>query len=253
MGPKVLPSVFSLPGQPTARRHSPIVSGEGERGYEVFRSCLRWEFGFVCAFCLLHEAQLSPLGAKGSGVFWIEHIELRSARPDLINSYANVVYTCKLCNLARGRKPKVTNTGVALLDPTTDAWSQHFEWRDDNLSSLSDRGAATLRAYDLNSPQKVRLRKETRDALLEAVEVLSYGPTMLAELLADIDALPTARRPVRLRTAALLHSTLARARRTLALLAPVPLDADPSCHCKNSQHCTLPAWLAVQLIEIAAM
>jgi hypothetical protein len=56
------------------RQHLPI-----EGSYSSFRPCVRWEFGFSCAFCLLHEADVMLSGAEGWGLilrgkrrYWME-------------------------------------------------------------------------------------------------------------------------------------------------------------------------------------
>src|SRR5262249_29775139 len=108
---RILPSIARLSSAPIERRHAPASGGDHARAYEQFRPCLRWEFTFSCAFCLLHEAQVCPEGAAGSSQFWIEHLELQSERPDLRNSYANLVYTCRRCNLARRSRSRVDARG----------------------------------------------------------------------------------------------------------------------------------------------
>jgi hypothetical protein len=46
---KILPPATQPPRQPTIRRHEPKPA-QGEEGYQAYRPCLRWEFGFTCAF-----------------------------------------------------------------------------------------------------------------------------------------------------------------------------------------------------------
>lgn len=69
---KILPPVTLPPRQPTTRRHEPKAAF-GAEGYQAYRACLRWEFGFTCSFCLMHEADLTGgravegLGGDGCG------------------------------------------------------------------------------------------------------------------------------------------------------------------------------------------
>lgn len=39
------------------RRHKPRAP-VGRHGYQAFRQCLRWEFGFSCSFCLCHDVPI---------------------------------------------------------------------------------------------------------------------------------------------------------------------------------------------------
>jgi hypothetical protein len=57
---KILPPVTQPWPQVIVRQHKPP-----EAKYKTYRACLRWEFGFSCAFCLLHETDLMPCGAEG--------------------------------------------------------------------------------------------------------------------------------------------------------------------------------------------
>src|SRR5215210_7160639 len=113
------------------RRHTPRPT-RGRRGYQAFRPCLRWEFGFTCAFCLAHESDLVEHGAEGTGLMTIEHFLPVSAgktpveAETLANDYGNCFYACRYCNGARIAAPVVDLRGRRLLNPCTHAWSEHF-------------------------------------------------------------------------------------------------------------------------------
>src|SRR5437879_2619929 len=98
----MLPPQTHPPNEPIRRRHSPP-----RLAYEEYRSCLRWEFGFTCAFCLLHEADFVEEGARGTGLMWIEHHVAQSADPALVDTYENCFYACRYCNGARRIAPVV--------------------------------------------------------------------------------------------------------------------------------------------------
>jgi len=79
----LLPPELSPPEEPTVHRHQPKPA-KGERGFQSYRSCLRWNFGFTCAFCLLHETDFSPkFGVVGTGQMSIEHFVPQSFDPEL--------------------------------------------------------------------------------------------------------------------------------------------------------------------------
>src|ERR1019366_10687803 len=109
----VLPPNTQPPDSPTKRSHCP-PSGP----YTSYSKCLRWEFSFTCALCLLHERDFEPAGTQGFRSFWIEHREPQSSRlgQKRIDDYTNVVYACQACNFARGnRYPVIGPNGVRLL------------------------------------------------------------------------------------------------------------------------------------------
>lgn len=168
--PPLLPPV-TAPPPARSRMHSPA-----RQPYENFRACLRQEFEFTCALCLLHESDLAPLGIEGTGLFSVEHVEPQSARPDLVTAYRNCLYACRFCNTRRGDQPVKGADGVRLLDPTSDAWSDLFEPCDDRLEPRVGSGLANARytaaVYKLNDPVRVRLRQERRTAILDALQQL---------------------------------------------------------------------------------
>src|SRR5438552_905085 len=101
----VLPLQTRPPTEAVARGHAPPRGG-----FNSYRRCLRWEFGFTCAFCLLHEADLVDWGASGSGLMTIEHRVPQSdpaVGAALADDYGNCFYACRYCNRSRGVAPLV--------------------------------------------------------------------------------------------------------------------------------------------------
>src|SRR5690349_1008078 len=101
---KILPPQTLPPNARIERRHQP-EGVTGRYGYRAYRACLRWEFGFTCAFCLLHEADLAPFGAEGLGVMTIEHFVPVSVDEEKAGEYRNCYYACRLCNQSRSNAP----------------------------------------------------------------------------------------------------------------------------------------------------
>lgn len=246
---RVLPSIAVLLSAPVERRHRPQSEAQHERGYERFRSCLRWDFAFTCSFCLLHEAQVCPSGAVGSSQFSIEHLELQSERPELRNAYGNLVYACRRCNLARGSRRRVDARGRRLLDPCSQGWAAHFVHDGDELRPLTADAAYTSETYDMNCPVKVVLRRDRREAIDEAVHVLNTVPALLVELMAGVDFHSGHEQRMRLAIAEQLHKALAAARRTLVQLAAIPHDAAAPCVC-DAAACDLPMPVAATLLHV---
>ncbi len=243
---QVLPGRTRPADEPLTRRHSPRPAR-----YRNYRSCLRWEFGFSCAFCLLHESDFAEHGI-GPELFWIEHHALRSARPDLVDDYENCFYACKWCNQARASKPVRNRDGRRLLHPCEVAWSERFAVRDDRLPPLdpADPDAAyTHAAYDLDSLRKQRLRADRADSLDRAWEMTRVVPgrlDALRELAARLDG---ADRVTALTLCADLARLAADARRRLRRYAVVPGNAPGSCRCEDPPDLALPGFLAGQVTD----
>jgi hypothetical protein len=148
---------------PIERRHKPPEPvSSSPFGYRKFLSCLRWEFGFTCAFCLLHEADFQDHGAKGSGQMSIEHGELASAAPSRVNAYENCFYACRYCNQAREVKPLIDGQMRRLLNPCQHAWEEFFVLDGHEVRARADSPDAvyTIAAYRLNDARK-RVRRRS--------------------------------------------------------------------------------------------
>jgi hypothetical protein len=182
-------------------------------------------------------------------MFWIEHLEPQSERPDLRNRYGNLVYACRRCNLARRSRPRIDARGRRLLDPCHDTWATHFRHDDDELQALTPDAEYTSEAYDINAPAKVALRRDRREAIDESLHVLATAPALLDQLMAGIDFRPGHEQRMRLEVAEQLHKALAAARRTVLQLSAVPSDANDSCAC-DREACELPDLVVTGLLHV---
>ncbi len=249
---KILPPVTTPPRKPTTRRHSPPPA-RGAQGYQAYRACLRWDFGFTCVFCLSHEADLAGgRPTEGLGVTNIEHGVAQSIAPDRINDYSNCFYSCRYCNSARAHRPQFS-AGYSLLEPTMTAWGDHFSRSGDRLLPMEGDGDAryTHQVYDLDDPRKIELRRLRRELIEDRIELLKRFPHDLEWLLAESQASP----PRRAREALDLARHLRRAARSaldeLARFSPVPVDAPERCRCGQAEHHSLPSELESQSVELA--
>ena len=243
---KILPPRIHPPEQPIERHHQPKMSG-GRRGYRTYRDCLRWEFGFLCSFCLLHETDLAVYGVEGLGVMGVEHFLPISLDPDAANEYENCFYACRLCNGGRGAAP-VAGRAHRLLNPCSDAWGEHFEAAGDQLvPKQGDRDAEyTARTYDLNDPRKMRLRKLRRELLSECLDLLVEGPRQVETLI----GLSESRNDVEILKAAQdLQRCIQLAAREARRYAAIPVDAPQGCRCGRRDDPALPEWLDRQTID----
>ena len=78
---------------------------------------------------------------------------------------ANLWLSCVSCNRRKSdrttARDPVTNSDVALFNPRTQRWSEHFVWSVDGALVVAQTaiGRATLAALDLNHPARVAARR----------------------------------------------------------------------------------------------
>lgn len=248
---KILPPVTRPPDAPTPRRHRPEPAGD----WTAYRACLRWDFGFTCALCLLHEADLyGGHPGEGLGGTTVEHRVPRSEDPARAYEYGNCLYACRLCNRARSARPEL-HQGARLLDPTEASWSLNFAAADDRLLPLGGNASAayTHLVYDLDDPRKTERRRARRELLNDRLLLLRGLEVETASLLELADALRQTDRERFIRVLDRLRSIRVEARRALGDLkryAAVPTDAPSRCRCRAAGQRTLPVELDRQMIEI---
>jgi hypothetical protein len=249
---KILPQRTLPPHVKIDRRHNPrkVLS---RFGYRAFRACLRWEFGFTCAFCLLHESDFTEHGGEGLGFMGIEHFLPVSADPGQVSSYDNCFYCCRLCNEARSKAPVVNPFGSKLLNPCAHVWGMHFFSSTDNLLPVAADSEAvyTAWAYDLNDPRRRSMRRARRERLDECLSMLEDGPGLIASTLTACQRAGTRQEAAALVLVAdRLHKEILRALREVQRYAAIPRDAGRSCRCGTADDHLLPIWLETQTLEI---
>lgn len=248
---RILPAITQPPREPTARRHEPSPA----RRWFDYRRCLRWDFGFTCAFCLLHEADLhGEAGSEGLGTFTVEHWRPRSAEPELALEYRNCLWACRLCNRARSNRPIVALDGRHLLDPTQVAWSDRFERTvaDELAPRAGDRDARyTWEAYDLDDARKVRRRALRRALITDRLRLVREFREQEAAVLADLALQPEAERRVDvLRALGLAWRQLQLLMGDLQRFAAIPRDAPGWCRCSAATVLELPEELDRQALDL---
>lgn len=149
---ELVPPTTIPPATPRRQRHAPPAAND----YAECRACLRWDAGFTCCFCLVHESDLATHGAEGTALTWIEHLEPQHRAPELRNVYENCAYACRFCNNIRRTKPSVNASGARLLNPWRDAWGAHFRLREDRLEPIHDGEAGRDANYTLHATSASR-------------------------------------------------------------------------------------------------
>lgn len=202
---------------------------------------------------MLHESDLSEHGATGEGMIWIEHRELRSTHSEQANRYENCFFSCRFCNIARSTHPVIGADGTELLDPTKNAWAEHFEWHGYSLRPKSgDRRADyTWIVYKLDHHKKVGRRRARRDALSEITTAIRKSlkaiksarrKALKAKEQGDIEL---ARK--KLRVVGKQKSGLKKTIEKLHRYKAVPADCPVKCRCGTKDQLVLPTWLERQI------
>lgn len=244
---RILPPSTQPPSQPTHRRHEPAPGS-----YQSYRQCLRWEFGFTCPFCLLHEADL-VVGAEGTGLMQVEHRVPQSTDASLVNEYRNCLIACWQCNRGRSaRSVLCQETDARLLDPTIDAWGTHFRSVEDHLEALPGDVDAkyTHATYHLDAPAKVRRRRDRREFLSDALKVIRLYPQLRGRLLALVKNGRGQEQVLALDYLESKDTEVRRLLRQLERYALRPADAGTVCRCADSSNLVIPEELARQAIEV---
>jgi hypothetical protein len=249
---KILPPQTRPPSIKIDRRHTPRPTA-GRLGYQGYRACLRWEFGFTCAFCLLHEADFSEHGTEGMGLMGVEHFDPVGEQGD-VNDYENCYYSCRFCNGSRSKRPVLGPFDRRLLEPCSHAWADHFRMTPDGylLPVSGDWNAAyTYAAYDLDDPRKVEIRRARRRSIESCLQILRDGADLLRPILSLLSEESLEERDRLLRIAEQLRRGMDQALTNLRRYAPIPRDADAGCRCGRNNHHQLPSGLADQLLDVS--
>jgi hypothetical protein len=123
---------------------------------EVRRAQVVDRAGYRCEYC--------HLPTRGQvATFPIDHASPRSAGGT--NDLGNLALTCPHCNahkwtVAEGFDPE-TSAAVALFNPRSDNWGDHFAWSADRLGELvglTPAGRATIASLRINDDDMIALR-----------------------------------------------------------------------------------------------
>jgi hypothetical protein len=100
-------------------------------------------------------------------VFEIEHVLPLSAGGQ--TTLNNLALACPACNRYKGDRQSVldpdTGQDIALFNPRTQRWSQHFRWSDDltEVVGQTSSGRVTVALLHMNRPAVCRFRVALRE------------------------------------------------------------------------------------------
>lgn len=173
---------------PTVLQEEPlVVRSEVPSGlqYNEYKQPLRRDFFHSCAYCTMSEAEAQAIR------FTIDHYEPQNARPDLVNSYPNLMWACDECNRRKGdRNPpqKAREDGYRFFKPDEDVYLNHFHREGVEVVADTNVGYYSLEALDLNR-QGLRRLRELRSRLSDCDEAVTAGILALSKF--PIDRLPS--------------------------------------------------------------
>lgn len=117
------------------------------KDYSQYRSLLRQDFKYTCAYCLIHEFHNG-----GEANFAIDHHCPQNgphARPDLASTYSNLYWSCQECNSNKGDtwpEDAMYTQGFRFIDPCEE-WGDHdLHWifhHDGTLEAITNEGRYT--------------------------------------------------------------------------------------------------------------
>ncbi len=244
-----------------AQTHPPsILRGQRHQprpgAYRNYRDCLRWDAGFTCCICLIHESDLAPLGpgVEGTGLTSVEHIEPQAHSTELRDVYTNCAYVCRYCNTARGAKPVNHTSGARLLNPWRDIWGHHFRLEDDHLIAAGsgpegDDARYTAVAYQINDHRRVDMRRKRRTLLADRIPLLEQDVSAIRAL--AIRQQHSADRHKLLLLAQTLANTRQHAIEELRSRSAIPSDAPTRCRCDDDEHHCLHEAIDVLQVPLA--
>jgi hypothetical protein len=152
--------------------------------YSDYRQTLRDDFIYSCAYCTMSEAEAQAIR------FTIDHYGPKNARPDLIDNYENLMYSCDVCNERKGDRcppPEARAQGYRFFRPDEDRYQDHFRKDGVRLQSLTNTGYYSLEALDLNRLSLRRIR-DIRERLHKCDRLVLEGVLGLRSF--HIDRLP---------------------------------------------------------------
>lgn len=134
-----------------------------ERSWPATKEFVRRRAADCCEYC-------HTCGLNIGQTLHVEHIQPQGGdHPD------NLCLACPNCNLSKSIATQAldleTNREVALFNPRTQKWSEHFEWIENHtqIRGLTPTGRATVARLNMNRPRMILARRRWVQAGLHPV------------------------------------------------------------------------------------
>lgn len=93
--------------------------------------------------------------------FHIEHVVPRAKGGK--DDFGNFALACPSCNLHKADRmacqPSSNAFAVALFNPRSDSWADHFDWDDYAVIGKTEAGRVTIQVLDLNHERRIKIRQ----------------------------------------------------------------------------------------------
>jgi len=169
------------------------------------------------------------------------------------NDYTNLVYACRFCNTARGDTSRVAS-GCHLLDPTKDAWTDHFQVEGDQLVPRDkDLDAAyTYKTYDLDDNRKIARRQFRRVLLAQHLQQVLQGQEIHQKILdkAEREIAPEKSLALLREARQIYDEVIYPGRLFLERYTAIPPDAPQRCRCRTTDMHCLPDEFLRQIVHV---
>ena len=123
------------------------------------RARIRHRAADRCEYCHLPQAAL-PFSK-----FHVDHIV--AIQHGGTDSDANLALCCSRCNFSKGPNlsgiDPITGDLVALFNPRTQSWHDHFEWQGVKIAGITPTGRATERVLAMNEYRRLQLRRSLNE------------------------------------------------------------------------------------------
>lgn len=160
------------------RKHTPPP----KRDVSYYKESLRKDFDHRCAYCKNHEAV-----EGGSKNFEIDHYKPLCKFRGLKFTYSNLFYSCKECNRTKwSYYPNSLQMGLGeyILNPCDHDFEEHYDMNDPEWKGKTVTAFWNITKLRLNSPRRVKVRKDEIFALSK-IDELSSNEKELLQIISD--------------------------------------------------------------------
>ncbi len=139
--------------------------------YQDYQEDLRFDFYYSCSYCTMTECEAGGIG------FEIDHYYPQKHRPDLVNRYTNLMWSCAKCNRLKSDffpNEAQLSKGFIILRPDEHDPREHLEMENYRLEEKTETGKFNIEWLDLNRANLIKLRR-IRERIFRAKGYIAFG------------------------------------------------------------------------------